>query len=99
LLLDLWDPPDAKSATEFFRDWYRRVIHTKLTPMKKVATTIREHLANVVSYCVHGITNAVAEGIQSKIMPIKRRVGGYRNRGNLKKAIYFYCGGLDPYQQ
>jgi hypothetical protein len=35
---------------EFFRDWYRRVIHTKLTPMKKVATTIRDRLANVVSY-------------------------------------------------
>lgn len=99
LLRDLWAHPDAKSATEFFREWYRRVIHTKLTPMKKVAKTIRERLANVVSYCVHGITNAVAEGINSKIMSIKRRVGGYRNRENFKTAIYFYCGGLDLHPQ
>ncbi len=51
----------------------------------------------MVSYCTHGITNAVAEGLNSKIMSIKRRVGGYRNRENFKTAIYFYCGGLDLY--
>ncbi|MEO2034038.1 MAG: transposase, partial [Planctomycetaceae bacterium] len=57
----------------------------------------KERLDYVVSYCKHGITNAVAEGINSKIMAIKRRVGGYRNIENVKTAIYFYCGGLDLY--
>ena len=66
-----------------------------LKPLIAVAKTIKNRLANVVSYCTHGITNAVAEGINSKIMAIKRRVGGYRNRENFKTAIYFYCGGLD----
>ncbi|XZE36589.1 transposase [Pirellulaceae bacterium SH501] len=42
---------------------------------------------NMVTYCTPGITNAVAEGIDSKIMSIQRRTGGYRN------------GGLDPYPQ
>lgn len=97
LLRDLWDHDDAASATAFFKDWYRRVIHTRLGPMKKVAKTIKERLRNVVSYCTHGITNAVAEGLNSKIMSIKRRVGGYRNRENFKTAIFFYCGGLDLY--
>lgn len=41
----------------------------------------------------------LAEGINSKIMAIKRRVGGYRNRENFKTAIYFYCGGLNLYPQ
>ncbi|XZE36700.1 transposase [Pirellulaceae bacterium SH501] len=40
---------------------------------------------SIVTYCTPGITNAVAEGIDSKIMSIQRRTGGYRN------------GGLDPY--
>ena len=44
--------------------------------------------------CTHGITNAVAEGINSKIMSIKRRAGGYRNIGNFKTAVLFYCGGF-----
>jgi transposase len=94
---DLWGHDTASSATVFFKNWYKRVIHSKLTPMKKVAKTIRDRLANVVSYCTHGITNAVAEGMNSKIMSIKRRVGGYRNRENFKTASYFYCGGLDLY--
>lgn len=97
MLRDLWHHADARSARAFFNDWYNRVIHTKLAPLKKVARTIRERIDNVVSYCTHGITNAVAEGINSKIMSIKRRVGGYRNRENFKTAIYFYCGGLSLY--
>lgn len=97
MLRDLWNHDDAASATTYFKDWYRRVIHTKLEPMKKLARTIKERIENVVSYCTHGITNAVAEGMNSKIMSIKRRVGGYRNRENFKTAIFFYCGGLDLY--
>ena len=99
MLRDLWHQDDERSDKLFFNDWYNRVIHTKLAPLKKVARTIKERLDNVVSYCTHGITNAVAEGINSKIMSIKRRVGGYRNRENFKIAIYFYCGGLDLYPQ
>ena len=95
MLRDLWNHDTASEATDFFKAWYRSVIHTKLEPMKKVARTIKERLANVVSYCTHRITNAVAEGMNSKIMAIKRRVGGFRNIENFKIAVFFYCGGLD----
>ncbi|EMI52471.1 transposase IS204/IS1001/IS1096/IS1165 family protein [Rhodopirellula sallentina SM41] len=47
-----------------------------------VARSIRERLPNVVNYCEHRITNAVAEGMNRKIMSIKRRVGGFRNVQN-----------------
>lgn len=97
MLRDLWQHEDAESATSYFKDWYKRVIHTKLEPLKTVARSIKERLPNVVSYCTHRITNAVAEGMNSKIMSIKRRVGGFRNIDNFKTAIYFYCGGLDLY--
>jgi len=75
------------------------VIHKKLEPMKTVAKSIKERLRNVVSYCTHRITNAVAEGMNSKIMSIKRRIGGFRNRENFKTTIFFYCGGLSFYPQ
>ena len=90
-----FDPNDTHGNIKPIRSMYRSVIHTKLEPMKKVARTIKKRLANVVSYCTHGITNAVAEGIKSKIQAVKRRVGGYRNTENYMTAIYFYCGGLD----
>ena len=94
---DLWKQPDAKRATGFFNDWYQRVIHTKLEPMKKLARTLKERLSNIVTVCTHGITNVVAEGINSKIMSIKRRAGGYRNIENFRKAIFFYRGRLELY--
>lgn len=97
LLRDLWNHPSAEQAAEYFQAWYRRVIHTRLAPMKKLARSIKQRLDNVVSYYTHHITNSVAEGMNSKIMSIKRRVGGYRNLDNFKTAIYFHCGGLELY--
>jgi transposase len=34
----------------------------------------------------------VAEGLNSKIMAIKRRACGYRNKEYFKIAIGFFCG-------
>lgn len=96
-LRELWAATDTKSAMRFFNNWYRRAIHTKLESIKTLARSLKERIKNIVSYCKHPITNAVAEGLNSKIMAIKRRVGGYRNRENFKLAIFFYCGGLDLY--
>ena len=61
---------------------------------KAVARMLARRLDNVITYCRHAITNAVAEGLNSKIMAITRRAGGYRNQANFKTVIYFYCGGL-----
>ena len=44
---------------------------------------------------VYDAANDVAERINSMIMSIKRRAGGYRNIENFKTAVLFYCGGLD----
>jgi hypothetical protein len=43
------------------------------------------------------ITNGVAEGLNSKIMSIKRKAGGFRSAQNFTTAIYFHCRGLDLY--
>ena len=95
MLREQWHHEYASEATQYSNGWYRSVIHTKLEPVKKVARMIKERLAKVVSCYTHGITNAVAEGINSEIQAGKRRVGGYRNQGNFKTAIFFYCVGLN----
>jgi transposase len=58
---------------------------------------IQERLDNVLTYCKHPITDGVAEGLNSKIMSIKRKAGGFRNVENFKPVIYFHCGGLRHY--
>lgn len=94
-LRDLWHNATPTAARAYFDRWYSWAIRSRLDPVKKVARMIHRRLANVVSYCTHQITNAVAEGLNSKIMSLKRRASGFRNPASFKTAIYFYCGGLD----
>jgi transposase len=60
----------------------------------KVAKLIQSHLTNVLSYFKQRITNAVAEGLNSKIATIQKRAYGFRNFEHFQIAIYFHCGGL-----
>jgi transposase len=96
-LRELWDYRSEAWAGKFFARWFGWAKRCRLTPIKKAADMIKSHLPQVINYAVHGITNGVAEGINSKIMTIKRKCCGFRNSENFKTAIYFHCGGLDLY--
>ncbi len=50
------------------------------------STSLGCDLNNFVKYCTHGITNATAERITSKIISIKRSAGYYREIDNFKKS-------------
>jgi len=94
-LRELWFYRSVGWARRFFRQWYDWAVRSKLKPVREVAAMLRRRLEQVLNYCKQEITNAVAEGLNSKIMAIKRRACGYRNKENFKTAIYFFCGGLD----
>jgi transposase len=94
-LRGLWSYRREGWARRFFKRWYAWAIRSQLEPVKRVARMVKRHIDNIVTYCKHPITNAVAEGINSKIMSIKRQSSGFRNRGNFKTAVYFYCGNLN----
>lgn len=94
-LRDLFFYRSVTWAKKFFDRWRKWVNGSRLEPVKEVARMLQNHLPNVLTYCTHGITNAVAEGLNSKIMTIKRLARGYRTPENFKTAIYFFCGGLN----
>jgi transposase len=48
------------------------------------------HLPNVLTYFNYRVSNAVAEGLNSKIATI--RACGYRNPDHFKITVYFHCG-------
>ena len=52
---------------------------SRLAPVIKVAKMLKRHLPNVLSYVTHRITNAVSEGLNSKIQTIKKMAYGFRN--------------------
>lgn len=89
-----WEYGKEWSALRFFKLWYFRATHSKLKPMIEVAKTLKRHLEGLLSYATHKITNAVTEGLNSKIQTIKASARGFRNFANYRTAILFHCGKL-----
>ena len=81
-------------ARKFFARWFVSATHSRLPLLSKVAWMIKNRLDNVVSYAEHRITNAVAEGLNSKIQSLKTAARGFRNFAHYRIAILFHCGGL-----
>ena len=90
-----WEYESPYWAGKFLERWSGWAVRSGLAPMKKVAKMIMAHKDNLITYCKHRLTNAVAEGLNSRIMAIKRMACGFRNIDHFKTAIYFHCGGLD----
>lgn len=93
----LWEYIYEKAARSFFKKWHWWATHSRLKPVADVAKMIKRHLDNILTYLKHRITNAVAEGLNSKIQQIKSAARGFRKFENYRIAILFYCGKLDMY--
>lgn len=96
-LRKLWSYQSQAWAIKFWKRWYFWATHSRLAPMIEAAKLIARHLPNVLTYFKHRITNAVAEGLNSKIATVQKRACGYRNPNHFKIAVYFHCGGLNLY--
>lgn len=71
-LRELWNYRRRGWAELFWRRWYFWATHCRLKPVRKVAAMIHNHLENVLTYFDHRITNAVSEGLNSKIQTVKK---------------------------
>jgi transposase len=58
---------------------------------------LKKHLQGLLNYFKHKITNALTEGLNSKIQLIRAQARGFRNFKNYRVAILFECGKLDLY--
>jgi transposase len=95
MLRDLWRFQRRGWALRHFRSWYGWAMRSRLEPMRRIATMLSGHLANILPYFTHRITNAVSEGLNNKIEAIKHSAFGFRNRDHFRTAIFFHCGGLN----
>jgi len=56
------------AVKRFFTRWYGWAVRSRLEPVKDVAATLKRHLAGVLRFAKHPITNSVADGLNSKTM-------------------------------
>ena len=82
-------------AKRYFTRWYYWATHSRIPHVIAVARTLKERLDGLLNYFHHGITNAFAEGINSKIQDLKSAARGFRSFENYRVAILFSCGRLN----
>ncbi|MHB1067882.1 MAG: ISL3 family transposase [Candidatus Nanopelagicales bacterium] len=96
-LRHFWSYTRRGWGKKHFQRWYFWATHSRLKPIIDAAKTLKRHEAGMLSYFAHPITNAGAEGLNSRIQAIRVSARGYRNREHFKTAIYFHLGGLQLY--
>jgi transposase len=99
LFSKFWNYQEEGWARRFFKDWFGWVSSSRLKPMVEVAQMLKRHLDNLLTYLDHHITNAVTEGLNSKIQSLKSAARGFRNFRNYRIRILFFCGKLNLYPQ
>lgn len=90
-----WDYVRECVARSFFNRWYFHATHSRLKPLITVAKMLKRHLSGLLSHCTHAISNAVTEGLNSKIQSVKASARGFRSFVHYRIAILFHCGKLE----
>ena len=93
----MWDHGNREAAATTWRSWLQWAVRSRLEPIKRVASMVREHLDGIVTAIVTRTTSALVESINSTIQRIKGAARGFRSRDRYRHAIYFHLGGLDLY--
>jgi len=70
------------------------MLRSRLSPMIKMAQTLRNHKAEILNYFEHRLTNAICEGINSMIQAAKRKARGFRTFEGYSSMIYLIAGKL-----
>ena len=89
-----WKQHNAQDALKFFAYWALEVKESHNKPMWKVVKMLWRHMKNILTYFDCFITNAVSEGLNSKIQSIKAMARGFRSFDNYRTTILFYYGKL-----
>lgn len=71
----VWKYIYEKAARNFFKKWYWWATHSRLKPITEAKKDDKRHLDNILTYLKYKITNAVDEGINSKIQQMNQQQG------------------------
>lgn len=82
---------EAECVLKKITSW---MLHSRLTPMKGVARSLRKNKTEILEYFKHRLTNAFAEGMNSLIQAAKRKARGFRTFKGYRTMIYLAVGKL-----
>lgn len=91
--------PTVEAGQIFFTQWHEEAVALGNTHLTKVANMLKRHLAGLIAYLRHRVTNAMAESLNSRIQQIKSNAHGFRGFRSYRIAILFFLGKLELYPQ
>lgn len=100
LLRELFDPfwhyRSVTWAEGWLDEWCRRVMHSRIEPMKKVARMLRAHRELLLNWfrARGAISAAIVEGFNNKAKLTTRKAYGFRSYRCLEIALYHTLGQL-----
>ena len=84
-----------EEALEFFQNWHESVLALGNVHLTKVSQMLERHLAGLLAYIEHRVSNATAESLNALIQQIKSNAKGFRKWESFRIAILFFLGKLD----
>ncbi|MEI6848340.1 MAG: transposase [Chlorobiaceae bacterium] len=70
---EFWKSATKLRAEVFFAYWCELVARSGLKPLIKVKELMEQHKENIFNYFKHKVSNAVSEGLNSKIQLLKTK--------------------------
>ena len=89
-----WNYRQPKRAGDHLEKWMRSAMRSRLEPFKKFVRMLRGHLAGILAWTNHRLSNGAVEGMNNKIKSISHRSFGFRTAENFIAAIYHCCARL-----
>ena len=86
----------AAWAGKFLDEWMRRVMRSRIEPMKKVARTLRNHQPLILNWfrARGAISSGAVEGLNNKVKLVTRKSYGFRTAKVAKLALLHNLGQL-----
>ena len=75
----LWDYTYEGAARRFWQEWYARAMRSRIVPLKKFVTNLKDKLDGILAHCRWPLHTSLLEGINNKIKLIKRAAYGFRD--------------------
>ena len=91
-----WEYSSPGWAGKFLDEWCRRTMRSQLTPMKKVALSLRSHRSLILNWFrARGTISAgIVEGFNNKAKLTTRKAYGFRTLEAAQLALYHTLGAL-----
>lgn len=81
-------------ARRKIHEWIEWAKRSRLKPFVRLAKTLTTHQEGVLRYVSTGLTNAFAEGINSKVRTGVKQAYGFRDPSSLIAMIFLRCSGM-----